>query len=69
MIALAIMLHALWIMTLFCAGYGMGWVLVNFVREFNLPIFAAVGLSVFYIIVTAFLGHEVGNVIEHLTGY
>ena len=69
MTALAIMLHVLWIATLFCVGYGMGWVLVRFVCEFNLPIFAAVGLGAFYIIATVFLGHEVSNFIEHLTGY
>lgn len=68
MTALAITLQVLWILTLFCAGYGVGWLLANAVINMRMPIFAALGVAVMWLILTFFMGQDVVNAIEHLTG-
>lgn len=68
MIAASIILTLLWYITLFCAGYGVGWLMVKFIAEFNLPIFAAIGLGALYLVFIGYLGGDVISGIENLTG-
>lgn len=69
MMALAIILHLLWIITLGLGGFGAGWTLATLVTELDVPVAGAVGMGLLYMVLIAVLGNQVGNGIEHLTGY
>ena len=69
MIVVAIILQLLWIIALGLGGFGVGWTLATLVIKLDVPVVGVVGMGLLYLVLIAVLGNQVGNGIEHLTGY